>query len=66
MDNKTLLREIADIADTVALVAYVGGDSKGQMQVEMSRLCDTYNLQQNDVRKIKQQITTVLQRQYNL
>lgn len=64
--NKTIQREIIDIADTVALVHLCGGDSAGQLNLEVQRVCDTYNLDATALAQFKQQLTTRLQRQYNI
>lgn len=64
--NKILLREIKDIADTVALVALCGGDCQGQIQVEMSRLGATYALDEQAINQAKKQVMTRLNQQYNI
>lgn len=64
--NKILLREIKDIADTVALVALCGGDYQGQIRVEMSRLGATYALDEQIINQAKKQLMTRLNQQYNI
>lgn len=66
--NKTIQREIIDIADTVALVALCGGDSAGntQLQVEIDRLGATYALNADQINKARAQIITRLARQYQI
>ena len=64
--NKILLCEVKDCADTVALVHLCGGDSAGQLNLEVQRVCDTYNLDATALAQFKQQLTTRLQRQYNI
>lgn len=36
-----LRQAIIDAADTIAMVAYLGGDMQGQFIVEVTRVCDT-------------------------
>lgn len=64
--NKILLCEIKDCADTVALVALCGGDSAGQLKLEVQRVCDTYNLDANTLAQFKIHLLNRLQRQYNI
>ena len=64
--TKEMLREIIDITDTVALVALCGGDSAGQLELEIQRATYTFGLTDSLLRQFKAQVLTRLQNKYNI
>ena len=64
--NKEMLREIIDIADTVALVALCGVDSAGQLELEIQRATYTFGLTDSLLSQFKAQVMTRLQNKYNI
>ena len=64
--TKEMLREIIDITDTVALVALCGGDSAGQLELEIQRATYTFGLTDSLLSQFKVQVMTRLQNKYNI
>ena len=59
----SLQQAIIDAVDTVAMVAYFGGDVQGQFVVEVGRICDSGQAKKNICEK---QIKDLLARKYDI
>ena len=59
----SLQQAIIDAVDTIAMVAYCGGDAQGQFWIEVKRICDGGNV---DKTVCENKIKNLLQQKYDM
>lgn len=59
----SLQQAIIDAVDTIAMVAYCGGDVQGQFWIEVKRICDDGNVNKT---VCENKIKNLLQQKYDM